>query len=390
MPNPFRLSNRTCLVDAEGNSSGRPISFSFRRRRHGSTKNDNNKRPLAECSYNAILSDDEGGNSSFGYGDDGSPQKDGPQMSFAQFPLPSSSDDHEIGDINNSPWADANNLFKRQKLPNPEGFPYPPSSETMGSPNHVPLFTLAKGSPSSSLPNSFSKPAGASSRPRFESILDRPFEYWQQVNTILKEVYPSWSPYQRGRMIHHLVHFLELTIGTDEFIPTGLLLPTPVVEQVWRALVTETSLYVQITHALQDFHQKPRAIIHYTFFENRKLTPKQAEDKIRRTQSLFLVYFKEIMPLKIEDEPREPLSSPPLYATSRPCEEKTTPKFLFTTSQEDVSIGDAIFGLSSLSIQKHHGTSNTSPREDATEATAATSSSDSYCGLMGLGLLNEA
>ena len=55
----------------------------------------------------------------------------------------------------------------------------------------------------------------------------------------------------------------------------------------------ETQIYVKITHALQDFHLKPRGIIHYTFVSDQTLACKEAEDMIRHTQSLFFVYFKE-------------------------------------------------------------------------------------------------
>ena len=134
------------------------------------------------------------------------------------------------------------------------------------------------------------------------SILNQPFEFWQELNVTFMDTYPKWTSHQRQRMIHHLVHFLELKVGMDEFVPTLFLLPTPVVEEAWKALVTETLLYLNVLHALQDFHGRPREMIHYSNRENRQLSQKERIDRIRRTQSLFWLYFKEPMPVSIMDE----------------------------------------------------------------------------------------
>ncbi len=212
---------------------------------------------------------------------------------------------------------------------------------------------------------------------RFCSILDRPFQYWQALNTIFKEVYPDWTSYQRGRMIHHLVHFLELKIGMDEYVPTGLLLPTSVVELAWRALVMETSLYLEVIYALQDFHAKDREMIHYTFIMNQMLSPKETEDKIRRTQSLFVLYFKEAMPSSINDEPSKPLSDFPVYKR-----EIAKPVFHFSPECAD----DTILELSSLSLKLDL---DLLPREDNTASTQqSVCSVDESEGLMGLELLD--
>jgi hypothetical protein len=106
-------------------------------------------------------------------------------------------------------------------------------------------------------------------------------------------------------MIQHLVHFLELKIGMDEYVPTSLLMPTPIVEDAWKTLVLETFLYMNVLYALQDFHGRPRAFVHYTFRGHRLASQRERIDKIRRTQSLFWLYFKEPMPVTIMDEQQE-------------------------------------------------------------------------------------
>jgi hypothetical protein len=390
MPYPFRFTNRSSVAHPEG-GSGRTFSFRHLSIRRGNDNN-NNKRPLADWSCDASMAMEEDEYNSW-YDFTANSQTGAPEeSSMAQTPLMSS----RYRKVGSPSAADKKNRLKRRKMPIVEGGGGSPSRDAIeATPTQHPLFTPAKDKPlSSCLPNSFSKPVRSSSD-HFQSILDHPFEYWQQVNVILKEVCPAWTSYQRGRIIHHLIHFLELKIGKDEYVPTGLLLPTPVVELAWRALVMETSLYVKITHALQDFHQKPRSIIHCTLVSNRDLSHYKVEDKIRRTQSLFLVYFKEIMPSTIEDEPREPLSSPPPH--TRPKASTTLFRF-----PRDKSMGDTISELPSLSCiieQKRHVVSSpfvekqyissSSPREDWTVATTATSSSETTDCLVGLDLLND-
>jgi hypothetical protein len=43
-------------------------------------------------------------------------------------------------------------------------------------------------------------------------------------------------------------------------------------------------------------------MIHYSNRENRQVSPKERVDRIRRTQSLFWLYFKEPMPVSIMEE----------------------------------------------------------------------------------------
>jgi hypothetical protein len=150
---------------------------------------------------------------------------------------------------------------------------------------------------------------------RFISVLDQPFQYWSELNTIFRQVF-AWTPSQRGRMVHHLIHFLELKLGVDEYDAAGLLLPTLVVEEAWRALVLETSLYRDVLNFLHDFHGKPRKIIDYSLVRCSGVPQKDRIDKVRRTQSLFLVYFQETMPVNINDEPSMPSSGPATASSS--------------------------------------------------------------------------
>jgi hypothetical protein len=133
---------------------------------------------------------------------------------------------------------------------------------------------------------------------RFQSVLDRPFVHWKELDSVLATLFPEWTHYQRARIIHHLIHFLELKIGLNESIPEGLLSPSPVVDNAWRAIILETQLYQKVLKQIQDFHGKPRKMVHYSIFQQQTDT----ENKLRRTQSLFQVYFLETMPLSIADE----------------------------------------------------------------------------------------
>lgn len=239
-------------------------------------------------------------------------------------------------------------------------------------------------------PRSTTLQDSSTTQDRFISVLDRPFKYWHELNLLFKEVHPQWSPYQRGRMIHHLIHFLELKIGLDEYIPTGLLLPTAVVDLAWRALVMETRLYLQVIHTLQDFHAKDQEMIHYTFLLTRELVPKEREDKIRRTQSLFRVYFKEIMPCSINDEP----THCPVYIPMYNRESCATPTFSRAVPQNQdchdspattTNNATTMLDLSSLA-HKQDSLSGLRLREDETASTQ-NSDDESEC-LMGLELLD--
>eukprot|EP00934_Nitzschia_sp_Nitz4_P005204 Nitzschia sp. Nitz4//scaffold234_size30613//28045//29166//NITZ4_007968-RA/size30613-processed-gene-0.23-mRNA-1//-1//CDS//3329543431//5194//frame0 len=152
---------------------------------------------------------------------------------------------------------------------------------------------------SSSLPKSpLHKPASA--HDQFESILDHPFSHWSELNGLFKKNFADWTSYQRARMIHHLVHYLELKVAIDEYGPQGLLVPGPVLDEAWEALVREPSLYCKIVHSIQDFHHKPHRMIEYSALDINYIF--EMEDKLVRTQSLFKVYFRETLPMLIEDD----------------------------------------------------------------------------------------
>ena len=135
---------------------------------------------------------------------------------------------------------------------------------------------------------------------RFQSVLDRPLPFWGELDQILASL-TEWTKSQRSRMIHYLIQFLELKIGLNDFIPDKLLMPTPPIDQAWRCIVVETQLYQKLIKLIQDFHGKPRKMIHYSVQTNfTSAASAQHQDKLRRTQSLFRVYFMDSMPLTTE------------------------------------------------------------------------------------------
>lgn len=191
----------------------------------------------------------------------------------------------------------------------------------------------------SSTSSVFSRSA-RSSHERFKSVLDRPFRFWKAVDSVLESTQPDWSPYQRGRLIHHLIHFLELKIGFDQYIPAGLLLPSPVVDEAWMALVLETKLYKQVTRHIQDFHGKPRKSIHFSMLAMNK---GNQQERLKRTQELFQLYFREQMPVTIEDESSPPVSTSSPAQLALPCANR--PSFMHLSSP-----GESLRGLALLNI----------------------------------------
>ncbi|CAJ1945026.1 unnamed protein product [Cylindrotheca closterium] len=160
---------------------------------------------------------------------------------------------------------------------------------------------------------------------RFESVLDRPFRYWKALDQVLEYSNPEWLNYQRGRMVHYLIHFLELKIGFQDYnvdppsrsLSTddqesnasvsnggGQLMPSPVVDEAWKALILESQLYEKITRYLQEFHGQPvYQYIHYSRVRTvmNSSTKRQATipEELITTQSLFQDYFHELMPSSI-------------------------------------------------------------------------------------------
>lgn len=393
MFNPFRFPSRSTKKDGTTDRGG----YSFQRSKGRRTSSSTGHRPLATCTYNAMSHDDAPYDCR---SIAPSPKEKKIQPLFSPSVVDFSSDDDDDDDdssISTHSSSAAECANRKRKGRNRRASVANHNHNQRHNAKHPRLDDESLTAPSLT--------SNASHSGRFQSILDRPFPHWQQLNSVLKEVHPSWSPYQRGRMSHHLIHFLELKVGINEYVPTGLLLPSPVVEQAWKALVLETSLYFDVTYAIQDFHGKDRAMIHYTFLSNRKLSTKEADDKLRRTQSLFHVYFKEPMPLTILDEPQEPPAS---HGMGHPQHSRAPTTPVFSSSSPDKRNKDSIFEFSYLSIQsptKVSLSSFSSPsatlfstpassKADSSSATAETQSiysssvAGSSGGLMGLGLVD--
>ena len=172
----------------------------------------------------------------------------------------------------------------------------------------------------------------------FESVLDQPYPLFFDIDDLFAEYVPEWDFHQRGQMVTHLIHFLELKVCMEDYdanASTSLLAPTPMIDKAWRALVTETELYFQVTESIQDFHGRSREMIHYSIWsrsgkksarerqrrKSRKVTKKPKkrrkrrnlhihsaagtatddtsncqQSRLHRTQALFQVYFQEQMP----------------------------------------------------------------------------------------------
>lgn len=182
---------------------------------------------------------------------------------------------------------------------------------------------------------------------RFQSILDQPLRFMGELNLVLHKNFPSWSPNQRSRIIRHLVHFLELKVFLEQYSSTMLLMPTPIVDDAWEAIVLETALYEELTQSIQDFHEKPHAVIHYTRMQRRNLPSSKVESKIRRTQSLFQVYFNEAMPVTIDEEkvrktpPRVVKARVPPSAEETESSESPSPS---PTNCKETTYNPSIFG----------------------------------------------
>ena len=345
---PFRFPSRSCSGTVVEESVSNDRSFAFRRAK--GRRISTSKRPLATCTYDATGEEEEEDENPI----DCVPAPLSPPKQKIIRPLFSPERDSDDSSDDGNSHSPSPDWGRKRKLTGNR--PGESSRRRQDSAHqHLPRLNEKTANP----PRLFSAPSSKprkTSDDRFQSILDRPFRYWQELNSVFKEVHPGWTSYQRGRMVHHLVHFLELKVGINEYVPTGLLLPSPVVEDAWKALVLETSLYLHVTYAIQDFHQKEREMIHYTFLSNRNLPPKEAEDKLRRTQSLFHVYFKEPMPMQIEDEPRE---SPP-------------PPTVSTT----IKLSMPMFEFSSLSLKN----SNTHNNNNNNSSSSNSSSNNKYKG----------
>lgn len=135
---------------------------------------------------------------------------------------------------------------------------------------------------------------------RFLSVLDRPFKRWNEVENVLAAFVPEWNHTERGCLLQHLIHFLELKVVMEEERISGqLLAPTKLVNKAWQALVLESRLYKKVTCTIQSFHGRRRCQIHYSLMTDMKGA--MYESMVRRTQSLFQCYYGRQMPVSLQD-----------------------------------------------------------------------------------------
>eukprot|EP00934_Nitzschia_sp_Nitz4_P005981 Nitzschia sp. Nitz4//scaffold45_size130396//80336//81025//NITZ4_003459-RA/size130396-processed-gene-0.222-mRNA-1//-1//CDS//3329552428//5971//frame0 len=93
-----------------------------------------------------------------------------------------------------------------------------------------------------------------------------------------------------------MIQFLELKVVLEDY-ESKLLSASPVIETAWRALILETQLYKRVCFAIQDFHKRPRRMIHHTSV----VVVGKLDARLARTQSLFKAYFDTTMPINEED-----------------------------------------------------------------------------------------
>jgi len=151
--------------------------------------------------------------------------------------------------------------------------------------------------PSKKVPRVHS-PTSSISTEIFVSVLDRPFAPWNEIDVVFAALVPEWTKFIRGKLIHHLIHFLELKVSLNEYLPGNLLIPSPLIDKAWKALIIETLVYRRVIKTIQDFHGRPHKMIHYSIFTTQD---GDVETKFQRTQSLFQLYYKERMPCFLQD-----------------------------------------------------------------------------------------
>jgi hypothetical protein len=134
---------------------------------------------------------------------------------------------------------------------------------------------------------------------QFLSVLDRPFSKWNEMERVLAAFVPEWTHTERGCLLQHLIHFLELKVVMEEQIPGHLLAPTKLVNKAWQALVLESRLYKKVTGTIQSFHGRKRFQIHYSLMTD--MEGAMYESMLRRTQSLFACYYGRQMPNRLHD-----------------------------------------------------------------------------------------
>jgi hypothetical protein len=156
---------------------------------------------------------------------------------------------------------------------------------------------------------------------RFESVLDYPFPLWGEMTSLYTSLIPEWTVEQRRRMIHHLIHFVELKVNLDNNDDDdNMLLPSLVVVKAWRVLAMQPTLYSRVTHAIQQFHGVTKQMI-----LPQDATESSIMTRLQRTQALFQVYFREKMP---------------------DTEDEIVPHWMFPPPQKLVYIGEVLDAMS--------------------------------------------
>jgi hypothetical protein len=136
---------------------------------------------------------------------------------------------------------------------------------------------------------------------KFESVMDRPFSPWNDMEAVIAKFVPSWTHRHRGCILRHTIRFLELKVVMDELVSSHLLEPSRLVEVAWRALLLETRLYKRVTCYIHDFHGRKRRTIHHSMVNLHNEPVHLARDRFLRAQSLFQCCYGEQMPVTLED-----------------------------------------------------------------------------------------
>ena len=130
----------------------------------------------------------------------------------------------------------------------------------------------------------------------FKSVLFRPFQEWMAIEEAVAERIPQLTCVERSKIIENVIRFLELKVIMEEYTrDQNLVVPTELVAYVWSALSKEKSVYRRTVTSIQDFHGRSRRKIHYCYAGPQD--DLEYAKKLERTQSLFLCYHGESMPV---------------------------------------------------------------------------------------------
>jgi hypothetical protein len=141
--------------------------------------------------------------------------------------------------------------------------------------------------------------SSSSFRPQFQSVLTQPFSHWNDIEDIIAEFMADWSPSERSCIIQNLIRFLELKVILEEYESKNLLAPSQLVGHAWHVLILETELYRDVTIAIEEFHARPRRMIHHTL--PRRHEKVELEERLKRTQRLFKAYHGTEMPISLKE-----------------------------------------------------------------------------------------